>query len=56
MAQKMTPSIDHERSVDVRRQEDGDTREGYIPRNLIGLYPRVARPNTAAGQQQPMEE
>ena len=38
------------------RQEDGDTREGYIPRNLIGLYPRVARPITSAGQQQPMEE
>lgn len=35
------------------RKDGGDSIEGYIPRNLIGLYPRVKRLPT---NQQPMEE
>jgi len=37
------------------KKESGDHSEGYIPRNLIGLYPRVPAPNNG-NQQQPMEE
>lgn len=37
------------------KKEGGDYTEGYIPRNLIGLYPRVPPPNNGH-QQQPMEE
>merc|ERR1719350_1498289 len=38
------------------RREGGDSIEGYIPRNLIGLYPRVKRLPNNGQQQQPMEE
>ena len=37
------------------RKDGGDSIEGYIPRNLIGLYPRVKRLPNNNGQQ-PMEE
>jgi len=37
------------------KKESGDHTEGYIPRNLIGLYPRVPPPNNG-NHQQPMEE
>ncbi len=33
------------------RTADGGEREGYVPRNLLGLYPRVQ-----PGSFQPMEE
>jgi len=36
------------------KKEGSESIEGYIPRNLIGLYPRVKRLST--NQQQPMEE
>jgi len=38
------------------KKEGGDSIEGYIPRNLIGLYPRVKRLPNNGHQQQPMEE
>ena len=38
------------------KKEGGDSIEGYIPRNLIGLYPRVKRLPNNGQQQQPMEE
>ena len=37
------------------RKDGADSIEGYIPRNLIGLYPRVKRLINIGGQQ-PMEE
>ena len=37
------------------KKDDGDI-EGYIPRNLIGLYPRVPARTSPSNGTQPMEE